>query len=94
MGLGVVAYPPPWLTTMPTPPGSALAFPGLDSGEQGVRALADLVHADLLLMDDRGGFATALLGRLSSEALSATENYHDDRAISPGQGNRAAGVRF
>jgi predicted nucleic acid-binding protein len=55
-----IAHPPPWLNIMPTPPGAALAFPGLDNGEQAALALADSLHADLLLMDDREGVAAAL----------------------------------
>ena len=55
-----ISHPPLWLTIMPTPPGAALAFPGLDSGEQAALALADSLHAGLLLMDDRKGVAAAL----------------------------------
>ena len=55
-----IAHPPPWLNVMPTPPGAALAFPGLDDGEQAALALADSLHAGLLLMDDRKGVAAAL----------------------------------
>ncbi len=55
-----IAHLPPWLTIVPTPPGAALAFPGLDNGEQGALALADSLQAGLLLMDDRKGVAAAL----------------------------------
>ena len=55
-----IVRPPPWLTIMPAPPGAALAFPGLDAGEQAALALADSLRADLLLMDDRKGAAAAL----------------------------------
>lgn len=55
-----IAHPLPWLNIMPTPPGAALAFPGLDIGEQAALALADSLRADLLLMDERKGVAAGL----------------------------------
>lgn len=51
--------PPSWLRIAPTPPLETLPFPALDDGERAALALAQTEEADLVLMDDRAGVATA-----------------------------------
>lgn len=55
-----IARPPSWLQVMPAPSGSTFARSGLDDGERAALTLADSLHADLVLMDDRRGVAAAL----------------------------------
>jgi predicted nucleic acid-binding protein len=56
-----IAQKPAWLEVHPNPPpaeGEVVA-PTLDAGERAAIALAALIHADLILMDDRAGVAAA-----------------------------------
>jgi predicted nucleic acid-binding protein len=48
-----IASPPPWLEIVQSGPGLGLAT--LDEGEAAVIALAESLHADLLLIDERKG---------------------------------------
>ncbi len=50
---------PAWLTPLPTPMVGALPLPELGDGERAALALAVSVRADLVLMDDRRGAASA-----------------------------------
>jgi predicted nucleic acid-binding protein len=54
-----VASPPPWVNVLPTNPFRDAALKSLDAGEGAAIALAIDLHADLLLMDDQEGVATA-----------------------------------
>ena len=55
-----IASPPPWLSVAPGPDANAdAALAALDPGEQAVIALAVLLRAELVLMDDRAGVAAA-----------------------------------
>jgi predicted nucleic acid-binding protein len=48
---------PDWLEILPNPAGASedASLKGLDPGEQAAIALAEFLHADLLLIDDRAG---------------------------------------
>jgi predicted nucleic acid-binding protein len=50
---------PGWLEMMPTPAMASLPWPMLGDGERAAIALAELVGANLILMDDRDAVATA-----------------------------------
>lgn len=55
-----IASPPSWLSVVAGQPAvTDPASAGLDDGERAAIALATALHADLLLMDDRTGVATA-----------------------------------
>lgn len=53
------AAPPPWFTVHPDPAELASGLRRLDPGEQAAIALAQVLGARLLLMDDRAGVAAA-----------------------------------
>src|ERR1700751_5340047 len=52
-----ISRPPSWLeiTSHAHDPSRAQALASLDVGERGAIALAEFLHSDLLLMDDRSG---------------------------------------
>ncbi|MFN0166123.1 MAG: DUF3368 domain-containing protein [Bryobacteraceae bacterium] len=54
-----VASAPAWLEVLPDPTVVMFAAPELGPGERAAIALAEEVHADLVLMDDRIGIAAA-----------------------------------
>jgi predicted nucleic acid-binding protein len=51
--------PPAWLSIRPAPPDSDEDLARLDAGERAAIALSAVLHADLILMDDRDGVAAA-----------------------------------
>lgn len=53
------AAPPPWLTIAPAPASEDPQLRKLDAGEAAAIALALTLPADLVLMDERAGVATA-----------------------------------
>ena len=61
-----ITAPPPWLSVVADPQADHDAtLVALDDGERAAIALAGAMHADLLLMDDRLGVATARLRGLA-----------------------------
>jgi predicted nucleic acid-binding protein len=54
-----LATRPTWLEPLPAPPMETMWLPKLGDGERAAIALAISLHADLILMDDRGGVAAA-----------------------------------
>jgi len=62
-----MSQPPPWLeiTSHPIDTSMANALASLDVGERAAIALAEFLHADLLLMDDRSGAEIAARRGLS-----------------------------
>ena len=55
-----IASHPPWLCVEPDPHSPIVQLPFLDDGEREAILLARSLNADLVLMDDRAGVATAL----------------------------------
>lgn len=54
-----IANPPIWLEIHATPDVGQMLVEGLDEGETAAIALAEVLHADLLLIDERAGFRVA-----------------------------------
>lgn len=55
-----ITNPPGWLEIHATPDVTQVALEGLDEGETAAIALAEALHADLLLIDERDGFRIAM----------------------------------
>jgi len=78
--------PPPWLSVRSVAQGSTgkrSRAPGLDEGETEALALAELLKADLILMNDRAGVTAAraegfkVMGRLGVLDLAASRGLAD-----------------